>query len=119
MSSTAAVVCMTSSTRTMERVFVASARSEASQGVLIGRKAAARRVETRHVQAGASACTCSAEVALPNSPSCRDPPADLTAQVELLTKMAAQLEPADAWEPSKAAVAFARLKALQGELAAL
>ena len=48
MSSTAAVVCMTSSTRTMERVFVASARSEASQGVLIGRKAAARRVETHH-----------------------------------------------------------------------
>ena len=47
MSSTAAVVCMTSSTRTMERVFVASARSEASKGVLIGRKAAARRVETR------------------------------------------------------------------------
>ena len=62
MSSTAAVVCMTSSTRTMERVFVASARSEASQGVLIGRKAAARRVETHHashltLQAGASACT--------------------------------------------------------------
>ena len=51
MSSTAAVVCMTSSTRTMERVFVASARSEASKGVLIGRKAAARRVETtrRHL----------------------------------------------------------------------
>ena len=48
MSSTAAVVCMTSSTRTMERVFVASARSEASQGVLIGRKAAARQVETHH-----------------------------------------------------------------------
>ena len=48
MSSTAAVVCMTSSTRTMERVFVASARSEASKGVLIGRKAAARRVETHH-----------------------------------------------------------------------
>ena len=48
MSSTAAVVCMTSSTRTMERVFVASARSEASQGVLIGRKAAARSVETHH-----------------------------------------------------------------------
>ena len=46
MSSTAAVVCMTSSTRTMERVFVASARSEASKGVLIARKAAARRVET-------------------------------------------------------------------------
>ena len=43
----------------------------------------------------------------------------MTAQVELLTKMAAQLEPADAWEPSKAAVAFARLIALQGELAAL
>ena len=43
----------------------------------------------------------------------------MTAQVELLTKMAAQLEPADAWEPSKAAVALARLKALQGELAAL
>ena len=40
MSSTAAVVCMTSSTRTMERVFVASARSEASKGVLIGRQAA-------------------------------------------------------------------------------
>jgi len=61
MSSTAAVVCMTSSTRTMERVFVASARSEASQGVLIGRKAAARRVETHHAshlcEAGASACT--------------------------------------------------------------
>ncbi len=59
MSSTAAVVCMTSSTRTMERVFVASARSEASQGVLIGRKAAARRVETHDVapwQEGASAC---------------------------------------------------------------
>ena len=51
MSSTAAVVCMTSSTRTMERVFVASARSEASQGVLIGRKAAARRVETHHASA--------------------------------------------------------------------
>ena len=43
MSNTAAVVCMTSSTRTMERVFVASARSEASQGVLIGRKAAGEK----------------------------------------------------------------------------
>ena len=60
MSNTAAVVCMTSSTRTMERVFVASARSEASQGVLIGRKAAGEKGgdSPRVAQAGRKVRAC-------------------------------------------------------------
>ena len=46
MSSTAAVVCMTSSTRTMERVFVASTRSVVSMNTLVCGQAVGRRICT-------------------------------------------------------------------------